>query len=226
MRLLTQYRKNQKLIKKNRKQKMRRVSKKSQKKIAIEDLEKEVLRMTEKINQLRGQETGLFNIHFLLFFYFKFYSDREKLKRKMNENDNSDEARQRFKQTKPRINITEEALDLREYFHSDNESNNEEVKNSKDDYGELKALKCYQKEDNGEKEIIYFQYSDFSQGSSTAYYKCLSKDCGGRAKCSFSKDGKKIKIDPLKITKDCTIKYDDHKWRSEKKYFDAFEVTD
>ena len=41
------------LIKINRKQKMRRVSKKSQNNIAIEDLEKEVLRMTEKINSLQ-----------------------------------------------------------------------------------------------------------------------------------------------------------------------------
>ena len=48
--------------------------------------------MTEKINRLKGQETGLFNSHFLLFlFFFKFYSDREKLKRKINENDNSDD---------------------------------------------------------------------------------------------------------------------------------------
>ena len=119
---------------------------------------------------------------------------------------------------------TEETLDLREYFHRDSESNNEEPKDSMDHYGELKSLKCYEKADHGEKEIIFFQYSDMSQASTTAYYKCLSKGCGGRAKCSFSKEGKKITIDPLKITKECTIKYDDHKWRSEKKYFDAFEV--
>ena len=91
----------------------------------------------------------------------------------------------------------------------------------KNDNYPLNNLRIHQNQDG---KGIYFKYS--SRRENIAYYKCWSNKCSGRAKALIilNNNEEVVDIKDFELTQNCSIDYENHSWRREKKAFDDFDV--
>jgi hypothetical protein len=153
------------------------------------------------------------------------------LKRKELDGEFNDEALQRKKaekkipliKEKKNLSKSEETFDLFEESKSDDEE--EKLENVNESF-----IKGVQIIDDEEREGFKLLYKFSSKTTTTAYYKCMSSSCGGRAAARYSlaKDDNEIYAyrfdEDIRITTPCTIKYEEHPWEKNKQYLDHFEV--